>query len=232
MTPAARRRRAADRLARAELGWTPETLEALALASAATFAAAAWAGMHLAGVPGPAWAWLAGAGIAGYQQPRAWVGRRGAAQVRAMEQDFPCALDVLVVGLRAGLSLPAAVAAYAEHGRGVAARAFRTYLADLAVGRTPEEGLSEMLRRYPSEAVAVAAAALAQSARLGSPLADALEAQATHLRRLTLRRAEESARSLAVKLMVPLLLCVFPQVFIVGLGPVALKLLGPGGMLR
>ncbi len=232
MTPAARRRRAADQLACAALGWTPETLEALALASAAAFAAAAWAGMHLTGVPGPAWAWLAGAGIAGYRQPRAWVGRRGAAQVRAMEQDFPCALDVLVVGLRAGLSLPAAVAAYAEHGRGVAARAFRTYLADLAVGRTPEEGLSEMLRRYPSEAVAVAAAALAQSAQLGSPLADALEAQAAHLRRLTLRRAEESARSLAVKLMVPLLLCVFPQVFIVGLGPVALKLLGPGGMLR
>ena len=136
------------------------------------------------------------------------------------------------MGLRAGLSLPAAVAEVADSAPGVVGQAFRGYLADLAFGRTLEEGLAELVRRYPVEALAAVVSTLGQSARLGSPLADALQAQASHLRRMALRRAEEAARVLAVKLVLPLVVCVFPQVFIIGLGPVALKLLGPGGLLR
>ncbi|HLJ61581.1 MAG TPA: type II secretion system F family protein [bacterium] len=232
LTSQARRRRAADYLARAALEWAPETLVALALASGAALALAAPAIVHLSGAPGPDWAWGAfGWGI-GYLQPGLWVRRRGAFRIREFERELPGALDMLVIGLRAGLSLPAAVAEYAGSGRGVATTAFHAYLTDLALGRTPEEGMAEMVRRYPGDALAVVAATLAQSVRLGSPLADALEAQASHLRRLMLRRAEESARGLAVRLVVPLVVCVFPQVFIVGLGPVALKLLGPGGVLH
>lgn len=232
LTSQARRRRAADGLARAALEWAPETLVALALASGAALAVAAPVAAHLGGVPGPDWAWGAfGWGI-GYLQPGLWVRRRGTFRIREFERELPSALDVLVIGLRSGLSLPAAVAEYAGSGRGVAATAFRAYLTDLTLGRTPEEGMAEMVRRYPGDALSVVAATLAQSVRLGSPLADALEAQASHLRRLMLRRAEEAARGLAVRLVLPLVVCVFPQVFIVGLGPVALRLLGPDGMLR
>ena len=232
LTSQARRRRTADGLARAALEWAPETLVALALASGAALAVAAPVAAHLGGVPGPDWAWGAfGWGI-GYLQPGLWVRRRGTFRIREFERELPSALDVLVIGLRSGLSLPAAVAEYAGSGRGVAATAFRAYLTDLTLGRTPEEGMAEMVRRYPGDALSMVAATLAQSVRLGSPLADALEAQASHLRRLMLRRAEEAARGLAVRLVLPLVVCVFPQVFIVGLGPVALRLLGPDGMLR
>ncbi|HXX37735.1 MAG TPA: type II secretion system F family protein [bacterium] len=232
VTPHARRRRTTDRLARAALDWTPEALDALTLASAAGLALVMVAMAHLVQAPGSGWAWAAcGWGI-GYLQPGLWVARRGTARTQALERELPDVLDVVVVGLRAGLSLPAAVAEYAASGHGVSAHAFRAYLADLTLGRTPEEGMAEMVRRYPGDAISVVAATLTQSARLGAPLADALEAQASHLRRLMLRRAEEAARGLAVRLMLPLVVCVFPQVFIVGLGPVVLKLLGPGGVLR
>jgi len=227
-----RRRRTADRLARAALEWEPETFEALALATGAAAALAAWTLVRLLGLPGPPLGWSACALVIGWLQPRGWMERRGASRRRQFERDLPDALDGIVVGLRAGLSLPAAVAEYAGTAPGVAGQAFRGYLADLAFGRTLEEGMAELLRRYPVEALSVAASTLGQSARLGSPLADALQAQASHLRRMALRRAEEAARALAVKLVLPLVVCVFPQVFIIGLGPVALKLLGPGGLLR
>jgi tight adherence protein C len=231
LTSRARRRRLADSLARAALGWAPEALDALSLVSGGMLALAAPAAARLAGLPGSAWAWGSCAWAIGYLQPGFWVRRRGAARAREFDRALPDALDVLVIGLRAGLSLPAAVAEYAASGGGVAAQAFGAYLADLALGRTLEEGMAEMLRRHPGDALSVVAATLAQSARLGSPLADALETQASHLRNLTLRRSEEAARGLAVRLVLPLVACVFPQVFIVGLGPIALKLFGPGGPL-
>lgn len=217
---------------RAALEWAPETLAALQLVSGAALAIAAPVTAHLGGVPGPDWAWGASGWVSGYLQPSLWVRRRGICRIREFERELPGALDVLVIGLRAGLSLPAAVAEYAGSGRGVTPKAFHAYLTDLALGRTPDEAMAEMVRRYPGDALSVVAATLAQSVRLGSPLADALEAQASHLRRLMLRRAEEAARGLAVRLVLPLVVCVFPQVFIIGLGPVALKLLGPGGPLR
>jgi len=232
LTSNARRRRAAERLARAGVDWTPETLDGLALASGIGTAAAVAALAHLGGLPGPWFAWGGCGGAIGYLQPGGWVRRRGTARTREFERALPDALDIIVISLRAGLSLVAAVAEYARSASGVSGEAFRAYLADLTLGRTAEEGLAEMMRRYPGDALSVVAAALAQSARLGSPLADVLEAQASHLRRVALRRAEETARALAVRLVVPLVVCVFPQVFIIGLGPVVLRLLGPDGLLR
>jgi len=232
LTSSARRRRAAERLARAGVDWTPETLDILALVSAVGTAAAVGALVHFGGLPGPWLAWSGCGGAIGYLRPGGWVRRRGAARTREVERALPDALDIIVISLRAGLSLAAAVAEYARSASGVSGEAFRAYLADLTLGRTVEEGLAEMTRRYPGDALSVVAAALAQSARLGSPLADVLEGQASHLRRVALRRAEEAARALAVRLVVVLVVCVFPQVFIIGLGPVVIRLLGPGGLLR
>lgn len=160
------------------------------------------------------------------------MARRGDARAREFERALPDALDVLAICLRAGLGIQAAVAEYARSASGIAAEAFGRYLADLALGRTAEDGLAAMARRYPGDDLAVVAAALAQGVRLGAPLAETLEEQAAHFRALALRRAEEGARRLSTRLVLPLVAFIFPQVFIIGLGPVALRLLGPGGALR
>lgn len=100
------------------------------------------------------------------------------------------------------------------------------------MGQTVEGALDEMVVRYPGDEVGVFCANLAQALRLGTPLADALEEQASHARAVALRRAEEAARGLSAKLVLPLVAFIFPQVFLIGLGPVALRLFGPGGVLR
>ncbi|HKX18319.1 MAG TPA: type II secretion system F family protein, partial [bacterium] len=157
--------------------------------------------------------------------------RRGAG-LPALRRALPDALDTLAVCLRAGLGLHAAVAEYAKTASGLAGEAFRGYLAEIAVGRPPDEALADLARRYPLDEVAAVAAAVAQSLRIGSPLADVFEAQAAHCRTLALHQAREAAQKLSTHLVLPLIAFIFPVVFIIGLGPVALKVARLVGLIR
>ncbi|HEV2359776.1 MAG TPA: type II secretion system F family protein, partial [bacterium] len=157
--------------------------------------------------------------------------RSRAADARALQRALPDALDTLALCLRAGLSLHAAVAEYARSATGVAGQAFRGYLAELAVGRTPEEALADLARRFPGDEVAGMAAAVAQSLRIGAPLADVFEAQAAHARSVALHGAREAAQKLSTHLVLPLVLFFFPVVFLIGLGPVAIKVAQLLGLL-
>jgi pilus assembly protein TadC len=163
------------------------------------------------------------------QMPRRAGSRR---ELRALRHAFPDALDTLAICLRAGLGLHAAVAEYAKIAPGAAGDAFRAYLNDLAVGRPPDDALESLARRYPIDEVAATAAAVAQSLRLGTPLADVFEAQAAHCRTLALHRAREAAQKLSTQLVLPLVVFIFPVVFIIGLGPIALKVGRLVGLLQ
>ena len=196
-----------------------------------------WAAVVFSRTPAPALRRLAmycrAAAVAGPRVARRKTLRQGrASDLRALRKALPDALDTLAVCLRAGLGLHAAVAEYAKSATGVAAEAFRGYLAELAVGRAPDDALDDLARHYPLDEVAAAAAAVAQSLRVGAPLAEVFEAQAAHCRTLTLHRAREAAQKLSTQLVLPLVAFIFPVVFIIGLGPVALKIARLVGMLR
>ena len=168
------------------------------------------------------------------QRHPAHIARRPgrAAELRALRKALPDALDTLALCLRAGLGLHEAAAEYAKSATGAAGDAFRGYLAELAVGRAPDDALEGLARRYPLDEVAVLAAAVAQSLRIGAPLAEVLEAQAAHCRTLMLHRSREAAHRLSTQLVLPLVAFIFPVVFIIGLGPVALRIARLVGMIR
>ncbi len=155
-----------------------------------------------------------------------------AADAVVLRKVLPDALDTLAVCLRAGLGLHAAVAEYAKTATGIAGEVFRGYLAELAVGKAPDDALADLTGRFPLDEVAAVAAAVAQSLRIGAPLAEVFEAQATHCRTLALHRAREAAQRLSTQLVLPLIVFIFPVVFIIGLGPVALKIARVIGVLR
>jgi len=232
ITSSARRRRTADLLARAGIEWEPVLYDAMKLAGGISAAFAAGMAGGLGVLPGGALRWALLAGGAGYLVPMLWMRTRAIERARAFRKVLPDALDVIAICLRGGFSFQAAVAEYAGNASGAGGEAFRRYLTDLALGQTTEAGLMEMARRYPSDDLAVVSAGLIQGVRLGSPLADVFEEQASHFRAMALRRAEEGARALSTRLVLPLVAFIFPQVFLIGLGPVALRLLGPGGLLR
>ena len=162
---------------------------------------------------------------------RFWRAGR-APDAAALRKALPDALDTLAVCLRAGLGLHAAVAEYAKTATGVAGEIFRGYLADLAVGKPPDDALAGLAERFPLDEIAAVSAAVAQSLRIGAPLAEVFEAQAAHCRTLTLHRAREAAQKLSTQLVLPLIVFIFPVVFIIGLGPVALKIARVIGVLR
>lgn len=174
------------------------------------------------------------AGTAGRGWPAGGRPRHGGrrSDVRALRTALPDALDTLALCLRAGLGLHAAVAEYAKSATGIAGDAFRGYLAELTIGKTPDDALADLARRFPLDEVAALAAAAAQSLRIGAPLADVFEAQAAHCRTLTLHRAREAAQRLSTHLVLPLVAFIFPVVFIIGLGPVALRVARVFGVLR
>jgi tight adherence protein C len=145
---------------------------------------------------------------------------------------LPDALDTLALCLRAGLGLHASVAEYAKTATGAAGEAFRAYLADLAMGRAPDDALAALARRYPLDELAAVTAAVAQSLRIGAPLADVLEMQAAHCRTMSLHRAREAAQRVSTQLVLPLVAFIFPVVFLIGLGPVALKVARLIGVMR
>jgi|GEM_PF-3281987 len=166
-------------------------------------------------------------------QPVRLMRRRGrAAELGAFRKALPDALDTLALCLRAGLALHEAVAEYAKTATGVAGAAFRGYLAELGVGRAPEDALESLARRYPLDEVAAAAAAVAQNLRIGAPLAEVFEAQAAQCRTLMLHRSREAAHKLSTQLVLPLVAFIFPVVFMIGLGPVALKIARLLGVVR
>jgi|GEM_PF-1462434 len=228
----ARRQAVTDRLVRAGLDWDPVMFDGLTIAGASAGLVTGGIAGSVVGLSGGPFGWMALAGGLGYLAPRIWVRRQGDARERELRSALPDALDTLAICLHAGLGIQAAVAEYVQHASGPCRDVFRWYLADLALGRAPEDALADMGRRAPGDDLAVVAAGLAHGIRLGSPIAEILEEQAAHFRGLALLRAEEGARKLSTRLVLPLVAFVFPQVFMIGLGPVALRLIGPGGLLR
>lgn len=149
------------------------------------------------------------------------------ARVRSIQRALPSVVDLMVLGLGAGLDFTAAVRQVIEH----AGRAdeplieeLRLLLQELKLGRTRKQALSQLAERAPGEAVRDLVAAVIQSESQGTPLAAVLAAQATASRQRRSVDAEETAAKAGTKLMLPLgmlflavlLLIVAPMVMKVG----------------
>jgi tight adherence protein C len=153
-----------------------------------------------------------------------WRQKRRAEQVRHC---LPDAIDLLEVCLSSGMSLDAAWNLVANEIRHVGPYlADEMALADLEIhlGATREEALRHMAARTDAQDLSSLVAVLVQSERFGTAMADALRAFATSLREERTFRAEEAGEKVAVKLLFPLVVFLFPAIFIVLAGPAALAL--------
>lgn len=146
---------------------------------------------------------------------------------------FPEALDLMVVCVEAGLALDAAIAKVAgEMGRSSPELGDELHLTtlELRAGVTREAALRNLAARSGVEDIDALVAMLIQSDRFGTSVADSLRIHADGMRTRRMLRAEEAAQKLPVKLVFPVVLLIFPALFLVLLGPSLLtmaKLLGP-----
>ncbi len=173
------------------------------------------------------WMIVGAAGVFGYVAPSVYLDRRIAGRRDEHRAGFPDFMDLLVVCADAGLSMEAALD---RVGRELAdsypSLCANIHMANLEIraGRTMTEALEHLADRLGLEEARSFATLIQQSDELGSSITEALRVYSDDMRHKRLSRAEEKAYSLPAKLSLPMMICIFPVLFVVILLPVAVRL--------
>jgi tight adherence protein C len=170
---------------------------------------------------------IVGAAI-GYVAPEFWLGRKIRARSLAMTLQLPDALDLLTISVEAGLGFDAALSKVVEKMEGPLVDEFRQALAEVRMGRTRREALRDVADRADAQPVSNFIGAIIQAEQLGVPIAKVLQIQSNQLRVERRQRAEEAAAKAPVKMLFPMVGCIFPTIFIVILGPAVVTIMAGG----
>ncbi|HEX5337086.1 MAG TPA: type II secretion system F family protein [Gallionella sp.] len=158
----------------------------------------------------------------GYFSPNIWLMWRIKNRQRELFESFPDALDLMTVCVEAGLALDAALARVGEEMRlksVTLAEELHLVSLEMRAGSSRERALRNLALRTGLIEIDSLVALLVQSDRFGTSVADALRVHAEGLRTKRRLRAEEAAAKIAVKLLFPLIFCIFPALMLVLLGP-------------
>ena len=164
----------------------------------------------------------------GYIAPEFWLGRKMKARSMGMILQLPDALDLLTISVEAGLGFDAALAKVVEKMEGPLVDEFRQALAEVRMGRSRREALRDVATRADAQPVSNFIGAIVQAEQLGVPIAKVLQIQSNQLRIERRQRAEEAAAKAPVKMLFPMVGCIFPTIFIVILGPAIVTIMGGG----
>jgi tight adherence protein C len=172
---------------------------------------------------------LVGAAI-GFIGPEFWLGGRIKKRSMDMILQLPDALDLLTISVEAGLGFDAALAKVVEKMDGPLVTEFRQALAEIRMGRTRRDALRDVVARADAQPIANFIGAIVQAEQLGVPIAKVLQIQSQQLRIERRQRAEEAAAKAPVKMLFPMVGCIFPTIFIVILGPAIVTVIGGVGI--
>jgi tight adherence protein C len=134
------------------------------------------------------------------------------------------ALDLLTVCVEAGLGFDAAILQVARNVDGPISGEFARVLSEVQIGKSRDQAFAAMGERVTLPDVKNFVTAIIQADRLGIPIATVLREQTVAMRRVRRQRAEEKAQKVTVKILFPLLLCIFPAIFVVIIGPGAIRM--------
>ena len=155
----------------------------------------------------------------GFFAPEFWLSRRIKARQKAILLAVPDTLDLLTISVRAGLGFDAALGKVVEKTSGPLADEFQRALAEIRVGKTRREALRSIVDRTRVPALTNFIGAIIQAEQLGVSISKVLQVQSEQLRIERRQRAEELAAKAPIKMLFPLVGCIFPSLFIVILGP-------------
>ncbi len=173
------------------------------------------------------WLMVVAGGIVGYVGPSMYIDRRISARTLQHRYGFPDFMDLLVVCADSGLSMEASLERVGrELGQGYPSLSANIHLTNLEIraGRPLKDALEHFADRLALEEARAFATLINQSIDLGSSITDAMRVYSDDMRHKRLSRAEEKAYSLPAKLTVPMMVCIFPVLFVVILLPVIVRL--------
>jgi tight adherence protein C len=163
----------------------------------------------------------------GYYLPNLVLRRLIFLRQREIFETFPDALDLMTVCVEAGLAIDAAlmrVAQEMQHKSETLSDELHLVTLELRAGASKEQALRNLSVRTGVEDVDALVAMLIQAERFGTSVADSLRVHSDMLRTKRRQRAEEAAAKIALKLLFPLIFCIFPSMLLVLLGPAFIRI--------
>lgn len=163
--------------------------------------------------------------VIGWIAPEFWLGRRVRARQKAILLSIPDALDLLTISVRAGLGFDAALSKVVEKLPGPLTDEFRRALAEVRVGKARRDALRDIVPRTEVPPLTNFIGAVIQAEQLGVSISKVLQVQSEQLQIERRQRAEEQAARAPIKILFPLVGCIFPSLFIIILGPAVISII-------
>ncbi len=142
----------------------------------------------------------------------------------SMQRDLPDVLDILTVSVEAGLGFDGALVKLSEKMRGALVDEFSRLLQEIRVGVPRRDALHAMAVRCDVPDVSLFTTSLIQADQLGVSIGSVLRVQSAAVREKRRQRAQEKAMKAPIKMLIPLVMFIFPAIFIVLLGPAMIQL--------
>lgn len=164
----------------------------------------------------------------GFMLPNMWLWMARRQRAEKITNGLPDSLDLMVVGVEAGLALDSAIQRVGDEMKIThpeLSEEFTIATLETQMGIPRHEALANLATRTGVPQMKSLVAIVTQAEKFGTSIAKALRTQGDTLRKKRQQRAEERAQATTVKLLAPLILFIFPSIFVVLAGPAALKLM-------
>ncbi len=142
-----------------------------------------------------------------------------------IQDNLPDVLDLLTVSVEAGLGFDGALVKVVEKTKGVVSREFNRVLQEIKMGKPRRDALRDLGNRSGVDDMVSFVGSIIQADQLGVSIGNVLRLQSEQMRQKRRQRAEEKAMKAPIKMLIPLVLFIFPTIFIVVLGPAALQIM-------
>jgi tight adherence protein C len=169
--------------------------------------------------PGPAVLFGIAGALLGLYLPNFWLKRRIRARQKEIARALPDALDMMTIAVDAGLGFDAALLKVGEKWSNALSLEFERVVGEMRMGISRHDALRRLVERTDVPEVASFIAVLIQADRLGVGITNVLHAQSAQMRMRRRQWAEEQARKAPIKMLIPMVLFIFPAMFAVILGP-------------
>ena len=156
---------------------------------------------------------------------------RGQERDQEIQLQLADTLDQMTIAVEAGLAFDAAMSRAASNGKGALADELTRTLQDMRMGRTRRQAYQDLAERNQVADLRLFVRAILQADAYGISIGDVLRTQADEMRLKRRQRAEEKAQQVPVKVLMPLMLCILPVLFIVVMGPAAIDMMETFGAL-
>jgi len=154
-----------------------------------------------------------------------WLSGKGRQRREEVEASMPDLLDLLTVSVEAGLGFEGAIMKIVEKTQGLLSNEFLTVLREIKMGKARRDAMKNMAARLNVDALSNFVSSIVLAEQLGISIGNVLRVQSKEIRQKKRQKIEEKAMKAPIKMLIPMVLFIFPVIFIVLLGPAMLQIM-------